>query len=65
MSSSPTDMRKRREGLAGVVCGMMGQNVRPVRPEDDLHPKYLPEIVGKLAARDIEMGGRFSLKMVK
>lgn len=41
------------------------KNVRSVRPGFGLHPKYLPEILGKVAARDLEMGERFSLDMVK
>ncbi len=40
-------------------------NVRSVRPGFGLHPKYLPELLGKKAARDLEMGVRFSLDMVK
>ena len=31
-------------------------NVRSIRPADGLHPKHLPEIVGRHAARDIERG---------
>ena len=41
------------------------ENVRSVRPGFGLHPKYLPEILGKTAARDLEMGERFSLDMIK
>ena len=41
------------------------KNVRSVRPGFGLHPKYLPEILGKTAARDLEMGERFSLDMIK
>lgn len=41
------------------------ENVRSVRPGFGLHPKYLPEILGKIAARDLELGERFSLNMVK
>lgn len=40
-------------------------NVRSVRPGFGLHPKYLPEVLGKTAARDLEMGERFSLNMVR
>lgn len=40
------------------------ENVRSVRPGFGLHPKYLPEILGKTAARDLEMGERFSLDFV-
>lgn len=40
------------------------KNVRSVRPGFGLHPKYLPEILGKTVARDLEMGERFSLDMI-
>lgn len=41
------------------------ENVRSVRPGFGLHPKHLPEILGKIAVRDIEKGERFSLNMIK
>ena len=41
------------------------ENVRSVRPGFGLHPKYLPEVLGKIAAHDFEMGERFSLNMIK
>lgn len=41
------------------------KNVRSVRPGFGLHPKFLPEILGKTAVRDLEMGERFSLNMIK
>ncbi len=41
------------------------KNVRSVRPGYGLHPKFLPEILGKTAAYDLEMGERFSLDMIK
>lgn len=41
------------------------KNVRSVRPGYGLHPKYLPEVLGKTATRDLEKGERFSLEMVK
>lgn len=40
------------------------ENVRSVRPGFGLHPKYLPEVLGKIAARDLEIGERFSLDMI-
>lgn len=40
-------------------------NVRSVRPGYGLHPKYLPEILGKAAVRDLEMGERFSMDMIR
>lgn len=41
------------------------ENVRSVRPGFGLHPKYLPEVLGKTAVRNLEMGERFSLNMIK
>lgn len=35
------------------------QNVRSIRPGYGLHPKYLPEILGKRANRDLKKGERF------
>lgn len=41
------------------------KNVRSVRPGFGLHPKYLPEVLGKTAVRDLELGERFSLDIIK
>lgn len=41
------------------------ENVRSVRPSFGLHPKFLREILGKIAIRDLEMGERFSIGMIK
>ena len=41
------------------------ENVHSVRPGFGLHPKYLPEVLGKTAARDLEKGERFSLDFIK
>lgn len=41
------------------------ENVRSVRPGFGLHPKYMPEVLGKKAIHDLKMGERFSLDMVK
>ncbi len=41
------------------------ENVRSVRPGFGLHPKYLPEVLGKTALRDLELGERFSMDMIK
>ncbi|MCQ2287330.1 MAG: pseudaminic acid synthase [Bacteroidales bacterium] len=41
------------------------ENVRSVRPGFGLHPKYLPEILGKKVNRDLEVGDRMSLEMVE
>ena len=40
------------------------QNVRSVRPGYGLHPKYLPEVIGKKFVMDCEKGERFSLEMI-
>ena len=37
-----------------------GENVRSIRPGYGLSPRFLPEILGKKAARDIEKGTAFS-----
>lgn len=39
-------------------------NVRSVRPGYGLHPKYLPEVLGKKFVKDCQMGERFELDMV-
>ncbi len=41
------------------------KNVRSIRPGFGLHPKYLAGAIGKIAARDLEKGERFSLDMIK
>lgn len=41
------------------------ENVRSVRPGFGLHPKYLPEILGKKVNRDLEVGDRMSREYVK
>lgn len=41
------------------------KNVRSVRPGYGLHPKYLPEILGKKVNRDLTKGTRFSLGVVE
>lgn len=40
------------------------QNVRSVRPGFGLHPKYLPEIIGKRVNRDITKGDRMQLEYI-
>lgn len=39
-------------------------NVRSIRPGFGLHPKNLPDILGKVAKYDIEKGTRFSLNLI-
>lgn len=41
------------------------RNVRSVRPGYGLHPKYLPDILGKKINRDLEKGSRMSLKFLE
>lgn len=40
------------------------KNVRSVRPGYGLHPKYLPQVLGKRFVKDYARGERFSLEMV-
>jgi pseudaminic acid synthase len=40
------------------------KNVRSVRPGYGLHPKYLFDILGKTASRNLEKGERFSMDMI-
>ena len=40
------------------------KNVRSVRPGYGLHPKYLPDVLGKKFVKDCQIGERFSLDMV-
>lgn len=49
--------------MAGDV--VTEKNVRSVRPGYGLHPKYLPEVLGKKFVKDCQMGERFELGMVK
>lgn len=41
------------------------KNIRSVRPGFGLHPKYLPEVIGKNFVKDCEKGERFALEMVE
>lgn len=40
------------------------KNVRSVRPGFGLHPKYLNEILGKIASQDLEKGTPFTLSFI-
>ena len=35
---------------------LTAQNVRSIRPGDGLHPKHLPEVLGRRAVRDLKRG---------
>jgi sialic acid synthase SpsE len=39
--------------------------VRSIRPGDGLAPKYLPEVLGKIAVTDIARGTPLCLSMIK
>ena len=41
------------------------RNIRSVRPGYGLHPKFLPEVVGKRFVKDYTKGERFDLSMIK
>ena len=40
------------------------QNVRSVRPGYGLHPRYLPQLIGKKVSKNLKKGERFSLEFV-
>jgi pseudaminic acid synthase len=40
------------------------KNVRSVRPGFGLHPKFLTEILGKVAKQDLEKGERFKIEFI-
>ena len=52
--------------VADVYKGQVftAQNVRSIRPAHGLHPRHLPEIIGKHAARDVERGTPLSWDLV-
>ena len=41
------------------------QNVRSIRPGFGLHPKFLPEILGKRAKNALKKGDRFKIEMIQ
>jgi N-acetylneuraminate synthase len=53
-----------------VVCDMKrgqmftAENVRSIRPAHGLHPRHLPEVMGRTASRDIEGGTPLSWELV-
>jgi pseudaminic acid synthase len=59
-----------RRSLFVVQDVMQGQpftpeNVRSIRPADGLHPRYLSQVVGQRATRDIKRGTPLSWEMVE
>jgi N-acetylneuraminate synthase len=41
------------------------ENVRSIRPADGLHPRHLPQVLGKRAARDLAAGTPLDLNMIE
>lgn len=41
------------------------ENVRSVRPGYGLHPRFLPEVIGKRFVKDCEKGDRFKLDLIQ
>lgn len=41
------------------------ENVRSVRPGYGLHPKYLPELIGRKVNLDLEVGDRMCWEVVE
>jgi pseudaminic acid synthase len=65
---SETDKMRRRSlfVVEDIKAGdiITEKNVRSIRPGFGLHPKYLPEVLGKKATSDLEKGDRFELKNI-
>jgi N-acetylneuraminate synthase len=40
-------------------------NVRSIRPAHGLHPRYLPEVLGRCAARDVEAGTPLAWELIE
>ncbi len=64
-SPSEVNSRRFRRSLFVVEDVKQGElftewNVRSIRPADGLHPRHLPEVLGKSASHDIERGTPFS-----
>lgn len=73
--SYPTDpaMIKGRTGCRSLYVAkdvkkgemVTEENVRSVRPGYGLHPRFLPEVIGKRFVKDCEMGERFKLDLIQ
>ena len=68
---SPREARTRPYRRSLFVVSEIGkgdlfteENVRSIRPANGLHPRHLPEILGRHAARDIERGTPMSWDLV-
>ena len=69
-SAGEADSRVFRRSLFVVQNMKRGEaftteNVRSIRPGHGLHTRYLPEVLGRQAARDIERGTPLSWELVK
>ena len=66
---SDTDKMRRRSlfVVEDIKAGdiITEKNVRSIRPGFGLHPKYLPEVLGKKATSDLEKGAPFELKNIE
>jgi pseudaminic acid synthase len=66
---SDTDKNRRRSlfVVKDIRSGevITEENVRSIRPGFGLHPKYLPEILGKTINQDVEKGTKFELEFIK
>jgi sialic acid synthase SpsE len=64
---SETDKMRRRSlfVVEDIKAGdiITEKNVRSVRPGFGLHPKYLPEVLGKKATSDLEKGEPFTRQL--
>ena len=68
-SESETKSRGFRRSLFIVQDVKMGEvftdsNVRSIRPGDGLHTRYLPEIIGRRAVRNITRGTPLSWDLI-
>jgi pseudaminic acid synthase len=52
-----------RDVKAGEI--LTCENVRSIRPNGGLHPRYLPEVVGRSAKRNIESGTPLAWEMIR
>jgi pseudaminic acid synthase len=52
--------------VADVSAGELATavNVRSIRPNDGLHPKFLPEVLGRVFSTDVSAGTPLSLEML-
>ncbi len=41
------------------------KNLKAIRPGFGLHPKYLPQILGKIASQDLKKGDRMKIEYIR